>query len=269
MPLPALSLPRRPPARAAGACACVLALLAGGWLWLRDSRLVAVDQVSVTGLSGSEAPRVRAALEGAARDMTTLHVRADQLQTAVEPFPAVMAVDAHADFPHRLRIVVHEHVAVAALAAGSDRVPVAADGTLLRGSATSGLPVVTVASPPPGDTLGDKRTLRAVALLAAAPPELRAKVSRVYAGPRGLTAPAERRPGPVLRRGRPPAREMGRRGPRPRRSQLVRRDLRRPAAARAAGRRWPRGARSGTARDPLAGRPAAGPAPDPTGGTMT
>ena len=119
MPLPALSLPRRPPARAAGACACVLALLGGGWLWLRDSRLVAVDQVSVTGLSGSEAPRVRAALEGAARDMTTLHVRADQLQTAVEPFPAVMAVDAHADFPHRLRIVVHEHVAVAALAAGS------------------------------------------------------------------------------------------------------------------------------------------------------
>ena len=147
MPLPALSLPRRPSARAAGACACVLALLAGGWLWLRDSRLVAVDQVSVTGLSGSEAPRVRAALEGAARDMTTLHVRSDQLRTAVEPFPAVMAVDAHADFPHRLRIVVHEHVAVAALAAGTDRVPVAADGTLLRGSSTSGLPVVTVGVP--------------------------------------------------------------------------------------------------------------------------
>jgi cell division protein FtsQ len=196
MPLPALPLPRRPSARAAAACACVLALLGGGWLWLRDSRLVAVDQVSVTGLSGSEAPRVRAALEGAARDMTTLHVRPDQLQTAVEPFPAVMGVDAHADFPHRLRIVVHEHVAVAALAAGSDRVPVAADGTLLRGSSTSGLPVVTLASPPPGDTLADKRTLRAVALLAAAPPELRAKVSGVYAGPRGLTAPLAA--GPVL-----------------------------------------------------------------------
>lgn len=196
MPLPGPSLPRRPSALAAGACACVLALLGGGWLWLRDSRLVAVDQVSVTGVSGSEAPLVRAALEGAARDMTTLHVRPDQLQTAVEPFPAVMAVDAHADFPHRLRIVVHEHVAVAALAAGSDRVPVAADGTLLRGSSTSGLPVVTVASPPPGDALGDKRTLRAVALLAAAPPALRAKVSRVYAGTRGLTAPLSA--GPVL-----------------------------------------------------------------------
>jgi cell division protein FtsQ len=196
MPLPAFRLTRRPPARAVAACACVLALLGGGWLWLRDSGLVAVDQVSVTGLSGAEAPRVRAALEGAARDMTTLHVRLDQLRTAVEPFPAIMALDAHADFPHRLRIDVHEHVAVAALAAGSDLVPVAADGTLLRGSSTSGLPVVAVASPPPGDTLADKRTLRAVALLAAAPPELRAKVGRVYAGPRGLTAPLA--PGPVL-----------------------------------------------------------------------
>jgi cell division protein FtsQ len=196
MPLPALSLPRRPPPRAAAACACVLVLLGGGWLWLRDSRLVAVDQVSVTGLSGTEAPRVRAALEGAARDMTTLHVRPDQLRTAVEPYPAVMGVDAHPDFPHGLRIVVHEHVAVAALAAGSDRVPVAADGTLLRGSSTDDLPIVTVAAPPPGDTLGDKRTLRAVALLAAAPPELRAKVSRVYPGPRGLTAPLA--DGPVL-----------------------------------------------------------------------
>jgi cell division protein FtsQ len=196
MPLPALSLPRRPPPRAAAACACVLVLLGGGWLWLRDSRLVAVDQVSVTGLSGTEAPRVRAALEGAARDMTTLHVRPEQLKTAVEPYPAVMGVDAHPDFPHGLRIVVHEHVAVAVLAAGSDRVPVAADGTLLRGSSADDLPIVTVAAPPPGDTLGDERTLRAVALLAAAPPELRAKVSRVYPGPRGLTAPLA--DGPVL-----------------------------------------------------------------------
>jgi cell division protein FtsQ len=197
MPLPALSLPRRrPPARAVAACACVLALLGGGWLWLRDSGLVAVHDVSVTGLSGTEAPRVRAALEGAARDMTTLHVRPDQLRTAVEPYPSIMAVDAHADFPHGLRIVVHEHVAVAALAAGSDRVPVAADGTLLRGSSTGGLPLVAVAAPPPGDTLSDKRALRVVSLLAAAPPALRAKVSRVYAGPRGLTAPLQA--GPVL-----------------------------------------------------------------------
>jgi cell division protein FtsQ len=196
MPLPALSLPRRPSARAAGACLCVLALLGGGWLWLRDSRLVAVDQVSVTGVSGSEAPLVRAALEGAARDMTTLHVRADQLKTAVEPFPAIMAVEAQPDFPHGLRIVVHEHVAVAALAAGGDRVPVAADGTLLRGTPTSGLPVIDVRASTGGDTVTDRQALRAVALLAIAPTALRAKLGRVYLGPRGLTAALQ--DGPVL-----------------------------------------------------------------------
>src|SRR4051794_41930221 len=92
MPLPALPLPRRrPPARAVAACACVLALLGGAWLWLRDSGLVAVDDVSVTGLSGTEAPRVRAAPEGAARDMTTLPVRPQQLRTAGEPDPSILA----------------------------------------------------------------------------------------------------------------------------------------------------------------------------------
>jgi cell division protein FtsQ len=189
-------LPRRPPARAVAACVGVLALLAVGWLWLRDSSLVAVRQVDITGLSGSDAPRARAALQEAARDMTTLHVRAKQLQTALAPFPAVRSVDAHADFPHRLRVVVHERVAVGAVAAGSQRVPVAADGRLLRGSATGGLPLVSVGAEPGGDSIGDRVARHAVALLAAAPPALRAKVERVYTGPRGLTAPLS--DGPVL-----------------------------------------------------------------------
>jgi cell division protein FtsQ len=189
-------LPRRPPARGVAACLAVLAVIGGGWLWLRDSSLVAVRHVDVTGLSGAEAPRVRAALQDAARDMTTLHVRAGQLRTAVEPFPAVQSVEAHADFPHRLRVVVHEHVPVAALVSGGERMAAAADGTLLRGVATGGLPTVSVAAAPAGDVVGDHRARSAIALLAAAPAPLRAKVTRVYAGPRGLTAPL--RDGPVL-----------------------------------------------------------------------
>jgi cell division protein FtsQ len=196
MPLPMPPLPRRPPARAVAACAGVLVLLGAGWLWLRDSSLVAVRQVDVTGVSGSEAPRVRAALQQAARDMTTLHVRAGQLQTAVAPFPAVRSVEAHADFPHRLRVVVHEHVAVGAMVAGDERVAVAADGTLLRGSAAQGLPIVATGGSPAGDTVTDRRTRSAIALLAAAPAPLRAKVLRVYAGQRGLTAALDN--GPVL-----------------------------------------------------------------------
>jgi hypothetical protein len=169
-------------------------LLGIGWLWLRDSGLVAVDQVSVTGLSGTEAPRVRAALEGAARDMTTLHLRPDQLRTAVEPYPSIMAVDAHADFPHGLR---HRRPTSTSASRRWRRAPiacpVAADGTLLRGSSTSGLPVVAVAAPPPGDTLSDKRTLRIV----------------TPAGGRAARAARQGQPG--LRRAARPDRPAGRR----------------------------------------------------------
>jgi cell division protein FtsQ len=191
---------RPPPARTLIAAVAVLTLLAGGWLWLRDSSLVAVDRVIVTGLSGPQSPQVRAALQSAARDMTTLHVRHGQLATAVRPYPVVAGVEAHADFPHGLRIVVREHVPVAVLVAGGNRVPVAADGTLLRGTPWNDLPVVAAPAPPPGDVLRDRRLERAVAVLAAAPPALRARVTRVYLGPRGLTAPL--REGPVLYFGR-------------------------------------------------------------------
>ena len=52
-----------------------LVVLGGGWLWLRDSSLVAGRARSrSSGSSSSEAAQVRAALEAAARDMTTLHV---------------------------------------------------------------------------------------------------------------------------------------------------------------------------------------------------
>jgi cell division protein FtsQ len=196
MPLPRPSLPRRPPVRAVAGCAAVLALLGGGWLWLRDSSLVAVRQVSVSGLTGSDAARVRAALQDAALDMTTLHVRSGQLTTAVEPFPAVRSVEAHADFPHRLRIVVHEHTPVGAIAAGSQRLAVAADGTLLRNTPTRGLPAIAMPVSPGGDRLTDRAALRAATLLADAPAPLRARIRRVYMGSRGLTVPLQN--GPVL-----------------------------------------------------------------------
>ena len=58
----------------------VAALLGGGWLWLRQSSLVAVRHVTVTGASGSQAARIAAALEAGRRDMTTLDVRSAELR---------------------------------------------------------------------------------------------------------------------------------------------------------------------------------------------
>src|SRR3954453_4546471 len=106
----------------------------GAFLWVRDSSLVRVERVSVAGASGPEAPRVRAALTAAARDMTTLHIRKDALRDAVRSFPTVKDVRVDRDLFHALTIRVVGRPAVAALAGAGARLGVAADGTLLRGS---------------------------------------------------------------------------------------------------------------------------------------
>ncbi|MGZ6708047.1 MAG: cell division protein FtsQ/DivIB [Solirubrobacteraceae bacterium] len=187
MRTPALPPLPRPPARAVGAFALVLAVLAGAWLWLRDSSLVSVRKVTVTGVSGADAPRVTAALEQAARSMTTLHVRDGQLRTAVQPFPAVIGVEAHSQFPHGMRITVREHVAVGVVTSGGARLPIAADGTVLRGSTSSGLPVIATHRPPATEHVIDPHTAAIVRMLAAAPPQLRAQAAKAFLGARGLT----------------------------------------------------------------------------------
>jgi cell division protein FtsQ len=187
---------RRPPLRAAVAFVCVLGVLVALWAWLRDSRLVAVERVTVTGVSGPDAGKVRDALESAAHDMTTLHVRKGELRTAVDPFPAVLDVRTDADFPHGLRIAVRERNAVGTVVSGTQRVPVAADGTLMRTTTSSGLPEIAARALPGGSHATDPGVRRAVAVLSAAPPALRARVRRVYVGDGGWTLPL--RDGPTL-----------------------------------------------------------------------
>ena len=56
-------------------------LLAGGWMWLRDSSLVRVRNVQVTGVHGAGSGAVRSALTAAAQDMTTLNVDVGALRS--------------------------------------------------------------------------------------------------------------------------------------------------------------------------------------------
>ena len=69
-------------------------------VWLRDSSLVAVEKVTVTGLTGQDAERVRTALESAARERTTLHVDRDAIDDAAAAFPTIRSVEVQTDFPH-------------------------------------------------------------------------------------------------------------------------------------------------------------------------
>jgi cell division protein FtsQ len=166
----------------------VLLLLGGLYLWLRDSSLVSVQQVRVSGVTGDNAHRIAKRLRAAALGMTTLDIDDDALRAAVAEFPEVRGVDAQPDFPHKLRIVVAQRVPVGALQAGNRRIAVASDGTLLPQERTSSLPAVPVTSLPTGSRLADPPALRDVAVLAAAPAGLRGRVAQLDKGKGGLRA---------------------------------------------------------------------------------
>jgi len=195
--LPRASLPR--PGRMLLWVTVALAALAVGGMWLRDSELVRVKHVEVTGIGGPDAARIRALLAEAAREMTTLHVRTDQLHAAVSGYPIVKGLRVERDLPNGLRIIVQEHVPVAAVVVDGARTAVAGDGLLLPGTSVAGLPLVPAAAAA-GERIADRRARAAIAALAAAPEELRARVA--YAGvsrTEGLVL--ELRDGPTLRFG--------------------------------------------------------------------
>ncbi|MEA2332185.1 MAG: cell division protein FtsQ [Thermoleophilaceae bacterium] len=202
--------PRRTAARAARAVsprlrrrllligiAC-LVLAAGYQFWLRDSSLVAVQKVTVTGLTAPDSKRVRVALQAAGQTMTTLHVDPEALDRAVEGFPVVRDLEVRPDFPHGLRVHVVEYHAAAIAVSGGERVPVAGDGTILRGLPIEGsLPTVQVEGPFGDELLVDPNARAAAAVAGAAPAVLRARIVDVVRRPDdGLVA--RLREGPEL-----------------------------------------------------------------------
>lgn len=197
------AVPRRLRPRVVATLALVVALLAGGWLWLRDSSLVAVTRVTVLGAAGPDAGAVRAALSAAARNMTTLDVDTGQLHVAVAPYPEVRALGVSTRFPHGLRIEVVERSPVAAVTVAGRRIAVGADGTLLRGSAGSAsLPEIPLGVPPGGRRLTERSARDAVTILAGAPWQLLGRLSQVTTqAPHGVVA--QLRNGPAVYFGDP------------------------------------------------------------------
>jgi cell division protein FtsQ len=164
-------------------------LLAGGWMWLRGSSIVAVRHVHVSGAHGSDARAIDAALDSAARRMTTLEVHPAALRAAVASYPVVRELKVSTSFPHGLSIRVIEQPAVAALTVAGTKTAVAATGVVLGPGLVSGsLPVLAGASAPaPGQRLHDTSLLNAVTALGAAPAPLASQVTRAYSSTKGLT----------------------------------------------------------------------------------
>jgi cell division protein FtsQ len=191
---PRLSLPLgRQGRRRLALIALVCGALAAGYLaWFRDSSLVRVDRVHVSGLATApDAGRVRADLTAAAERMSTLHLDVRALRRIAARSPVVHSIEVFPDFPHGLAIRVTENRPVAMLVADGGRVPVAADGTLLEGVRFEGsLPEVrTAAALPQNGRLLRGGALDRVSAAGAAPAPLLRKVSAITIQPgRGYVA---------------------------------------------------------------------------------
>jgi cell division protein FtsQ len=189
---------RRPGPRRLIGIVLGLAVLAGAWLWLRDSSLVAVRRVTVTGERGPDARRIRSALMLAARNMTTLDVKLGALHTAVAPYPVVKSLRVSTQFPHGMRIKVIEEIPVGEIVMGAHAIAVASDGTLLHDAGSvPHLPTIELRSLPGADRITDRDGLEIVALLAAAPYQLLSHLSQA-ASTAGHGLVAQLRNGPSI-----------------------------------------------------------------------
>jgi cell division protein FtsQ len=165
----------------------LVALGAGGWLWFRDSGLVKVRDVTITGVTSSDAEQVQAALTDAAQSMTTLDLHTQALENAVAGYPSVAGLTATPDFPHKLTIRVTEQRPVAALAsAGGSRIPVTGSGIVLTGlSADRDLPSLRLDAPA-GTHVTNGRALSALRVAGAAPEPLLHRTDELTLDDRGV-----------------------------------------------------------------------------------
>ncbi|HWF31237.1 MAG TPA: FtsQ-type POTRA domain-containing protein [Solirubrobacteraceae bacterium] len=175
---------------AAIALALALALLGGGWLWLRNSSLVSVEHVRISGLHGADAHAIEAALTNAARQMSTLDVQQGKLRAAVASYPVVGDLRVHTSFPHGIGIEVVEQPPVAMLSSpGGVEAAVSASGVVLgTAHASEALPALTSSAQlTPGERVREPALVADLAVLGAAPARLAKDVERAYSGPKGLT----------------------------------------------------------------------------------
>jgi cell division protein FtsQ len=178
--------------RSALVAVLLTALIAGLYLfWLRDSSLVAVDQVTVTGVTTRDGERLRSALASTARTMTTLHVDHERLEEAAAVFPIVRRIEVTTDFPHGMTVRVIEHRPVALLDAGGQTLPIAGDGTVLTGLPTEAdLPRIETSGQTPQRQLPPGAALDAAIVAGGAPPAITARIESIgrEGGARGVVA---------------------------------------------------------------------------------
>jgi cell division protein FtsQ len=188
----------RPSARGLAILLAVAAALVGAFFWVRQSSLVSIQRVTVTGVSGPNASAIRSRLVQTAERMTTMDVDGRRLSAAVARYSVVRGMHLRTHLPHGLTIAVSEQIPVATLDADGQQTTVSASGMLLRDTHPAGaLPSIAVDASPTGDRVAATNRTE-VALLAAAPYRLLAKLASAGRADGGRGLEVTLRAGPAV-----------------------------------------------------------------------
>src|SRR5262245_40936209 len=161
--------------RRALAAAVVLLVLYGGYmLWFRNLSVFAIHDVTIKGATTNE-QQIKTAVEHVAGDMTTLHIKDDELRDAVARFPTVASVRASTSFPHGLTVTVTERLPVAFVRLHGQETAVSADGYLLPGASYDAKALPRIEGASAAGARRDGAAAAQAAILGATPEPLRDK----------------------------------------------------------------------------------------------
>lgn len=168
------------------------ALLAGLFMLVRDTPLVEVREVAVTGLSQDYDQAAREAVIDEARNMTTLNFSTDRIEETLAEFADVAQVDVTRHIPHGVSIDVQIRRPVLLARVSGKTVLLAQTGEVMDARyLKSGVPKLDVTGRVVDGRLAGGKGLSAVKVLGAAPQALMAKVKNIRFGKLGIVVGME------------------------------------------------------------------------------
>jgi cell division protein FtsQ len=154
----------------------VLALYGLYAFWFRDLSWFAIHDVTIKGATTNER-QIRSAVEQVAGDMTTLHIKDDELRNAVARFPTVASVGASTSFPHGLQVTITERLPVAFVQIRGEQTAVSADGYLLTGAHFDAKALPRIEGAGARGVRLDEDTAAQAAILGATPTPLKNRIT--------------------------------------------------------------------------------------------
>jgi cell division septal protein FtsQ len=171
------------------------AVIAGGFMLVRNSSLVAVDEVKVVGLSGYYDKDARSAVVAEAMQMTTMNFDPSKIEDAASGFVDVAGVKVETDFPHAATIYVHVRRPVLIARLTGRTVTLSQDGEVITAPASiAGLPRIQASGNVVDGRVTGGKALSASTLLGAAPDVLMRKVDGIRWGRYGIVVSMEKGP---------------------------------------------------------------------------